>query len=564
MDWLTLKVAEAGHLVFQEHGAIERFKEIALRKSVFGGTNSLISVIYQSMNAIPQNQLESYRDHFFLMITVFRTHQKKLAIIIAALVIVAFGWLYNTTDLDKVGADQVAKVYGKTVYRLDYEKELRKFGVAVDLGLTGLAQDLSYGAVSYNDAADRFVYNNIVAQSQAERLGVLAPDSEVVARIRTLPSFQNNGQFDPNRYALIISQALTPRGFSERDFEALIRDEIRVRRLREVVGSAGWASPAEVSLDYQEMFGKVEAALVRFPIAKQLEGVEVSDDEVLAFFEEQKAHLSTEEKRRAEWVVFQLPEEAKALEGRERVAALQKVSNAAADFSVAVIDRGADFATEAEKAAVTVQSSELFSKNAVPAELRNVPDGVGAIFQLSEAEPTTDPFQVENDFYVFRLVEVEAPRPLTIEEATPLIVERLRRDKAMAATKELAMESHGKMAKLLEDGKSWEEATAETLGEVTDLPAFSRMEPAMGLDDSAEIMENAFRLGAGKLSTPLEGRDSVYSIFVKNRDVVDAEGFEGQKASFTTRVEERKEREVFQEWLRLQRQAANIQILGQG
>jgi parvulin-like peptidyl-prolyl isomerase len=196
--------------------------------------------------------------------------------------------------------------------------------------------------------------------------------------------------------------------------------------------------------------------------------------------------------------------------------------------------------------------------------LEKVPSAVPAIFQLKEAEPTTDPFQAENDFYVFRLVEVETPRPLTAEEASAPIRESLRKEKALAATKALATENHGKLAKLLEQGKSWEEATAETLSEVSELPAFSRMEPAMGEEDSAEVMESAFRLGAGELSAPVEGRDSVFLVFVKERDRVDVEAFESQKGTFTSRVEARKEREVFQEWLRLRRQAANIQMLGQG
>lgn len=495
------------------------------------------------------------------MITTFRTHQKKLAIIIAVVVIIAFGWLYNSTDLEKVGLDQIAKAYGKTVYKLDYEKGVRKFGVALDLGLTGITQDLTSGASSFNDAADRFVFNNIVVQHEADALGVSVPDSEVADRIRSIPFLMTNGTFDSTKYQLVLAEILPSRGFSERDFESLIRDEIRVSRLREIVGSAAWVPPSEISLEFENRYGKIEVAVLRFPVATDPAATTVTDEEISAFFDEQSEHLTTEEKRDLEFARFELSEADAALQGADKVKALQKVSNAAADFAISQLEAPADFEAAAKAAGATTGRTGLFAGNTPPTVVAEIPGALPGISRLTKAEPIADPLQVPNGFVVFRLAEIEVPRPLTKEEAAPKIRERLTREKALADARAKATTASETLLAAMESGTEWTAAVAAAGLQAETLAPFSRMEPSPEADFT--ILEAATKTPTGELSAPVEIADAVVLVHVIARQDPDPAAFEAQKIGFTARMENSKERTAFQEWLRLRRQAAKIEMLRQ-
>ncbi|MFM8683193.1 MAG: SurA N-terminal domain-containing protein [Chthoniobacterales bacterium] len=59
------------------------------------------------------------------MFTTIRKHQRWLMLLIAALTIIAFAFLYNTTEMDRVGSNMVAKIYGHNVMQVDIEKAVR-------------------------------------------------------------------------------------------------------------------------------------------------------------------------------------------------------------------------------------------------------------------------------------------------------------------------------------------------------------------------------------------------------------------------------------------------------
>ena len=56
------------------------------------------------------------------MITILRRNQRWLLFVVAIMTIIAFAWLYNRTDMEKLGANQVAQMYGKTIFQVDIDR----------------------------------------------------------------------------------------------------------------------------------------------------------------------------------------------------------------------------------------------------------------------------------------------------------------------------------------------------------------------------------------------------------------------------------------------------------
>ena len=67
------------------------------------------------------------------------------------------------------------------------------------------------------------------------------------------------------------------------------------------------------------------------------------------YYDAHKAELKTDEKRKVEFVSLALTDEQKKLTGKERIEALQKLSDRATDFTQALLEKGADFKQAAEK-----------------------------------------------------------------------------------------------------------------------------------------------------------------------------------------------------------------------
>src|SRR5205823_2347515 len=102
--------------------------------------------------------------------------------------------------------------------------------------------------------------------------------------------------------------------------------------------------------------------IIRFQSADLSKDVNVSDEDVQKHYDAHKAELKTEEKRKIEFVSLALTDEEKKLTGKERIEALQKLSDRATDFTQALLEKGADFKHAAAKVQLPVHETGEFTK----------------------------------------------------------------------------------------------------------------------------------------------------------------------------------------------------------
>lgn len=357
------------------------------------------------------------------MFTTIRKHQRWLMLVIAFLTIIAFAFLYNTTEMDRVGSNMVARIYGRDVMQVDVERAVRNYQLALALGQFDLVRDLAGQAQSEDEAASNFIWNLMVLQHEAAAMDIEPATQAVVDRIRSLPVFQKDGQFDPAKYSEFVQQQLAPRGFTERQLEDVVRDSLRLQELKALVESPAVVLPADLEPALARM-APADVVLVEFDPVALAKEVEVSDDELRKAYDERKQSLQAPEKRTLRYVAFLLSEEDAKKKGKERIAVLQKISSRTNEFAEGLADSGRGMDSFGKSKKADVHTTPFFdAKGDAEGKLYDQdPDVIAAgkavAFRLSPEPGNYEIIELgEKGYAVVEVASVKLPRPLEFDEA---------------------------------------------------------------------------------------------------------------------------------------------------
>jgi len=497
------------------------------------------------------------------MVHIFRRHQQPLMIGFTILTIITFAGFYTHTDfLDKGHAGRVAEIYGHNVTLAQAQRSARKADLAMQLRMGELYQSLA-ATSSPRDAKENFIWNDLVLKHEAERLGLDPTDDEIVDATKAMEIFQTDGHYEPTKYNIITQIALNPRGFTPEDLSDLIGDDLRVKKIKALLGATLAPSESEIREAVNQMNEKTEASVVRFKFNDFLTAARVPEDEVKKLYEERKSSLKTDELRKVKFVDFTLPPPAKPtdkpLAGKERAEALTKLQKTAEDFTVAMADKNAKFDEVAAKQGLKVQESSDFPATVAPGELGASREAAAAAFKLTEQDPNSDVVEAPpKGYYVLQLVHIDPPRQLSFDEARANLLESLKHDRAQEALTLKATEVRNKIEAALKAGKTFAAAAQELGVKAEDLPAFSQKESKIEGPDAGEIVQTAAEMKEGQVSNVTPTSDGSIIIYVSKRLPIDEKQFAAAKPEVVDRLQEYQQIALFEEWLKLRRAAAQL------
>jgi peptidyl-prolyl cis-trans isomerase D len=487
-----------------------------------------------------------------------RKNQRWLMIFISVIVIIAFVFLYNQTDLDKLGSSSVGSIYGRNVDATEYGRLEKQFQIAQGLGMMDLLQAL-VGRGSQDPLGD-YVWGTLILREKARLLQIEPTTEAITKRIQELPPFQKDGQFDFQEYQSFMVNTLTPRGFGEKQLEELVADDLRLSKLRDLVGSSAVTLENEVRDAYGNAFRKRHLQVVKFPRSTFEAAAAVSAEEIKAHYEENKDTFKTEEKRVVKYAAFKLPEDQKKLTGKERVTALQPISTQADTFSQQLLKPGANFDAIAKELNVPVQETPAFSMSSPPAEIASVPRVGPTVFNLSTEVPDSDVLQTEDAFYIFHLVKVEPAVPQTLEEATPKITSTLKEEKISTAMTLKGSELQKSLQAAIKGGQTFTQA-AEAAGlKVETVPPFSPAEVQQSQDFSADriLQMRTGSLAEGAVSELIPTMDGGALAYLEKLEPLDEEKWKKDREGILDNYASGRREAGFSEWFRAQRATANI------
>jgi peptidyl-prolyl cis-trans isomerase D len=485
------------------------------------------------------------------MVNLFRKHQQFLLVMLTITIIIAFVWLYNTPQFERrQSGGTVATIYGRGLGEGDIQRHARRINIALQLGMHDYYQGLG-GSMRGLDM--NAIFNSLVVTREARELQVDATTDEVVDAVKGIEMFETNGTFDPKKYSMFVENALAPNGFTEAQFEDIVRDTIRLRKLRELVGSTVEVSPAEVRATLQQQYQKHEAASVTFKLEDFAAATQIGDDDIKKAYEQRKENLKSEEKRRVEFVRLVLTGDDVISAGKERTDALQKLADNAVAFTQAMLDKSAKFAEVAAKFGVKVEQTGEFTANAPDPLLVDAGAAVQAAFKLTEQDPDSDAIQTDKGFLILRLVQTTPSAQLTLDQAKGQLVAQLKNERAAEQLGAKAAAVRKSIEDAMKSGKSFDDA-AKGAGVVTaTVPTFSIAELPQDDKVSRDVLEKIIETPTGRISDFVPTREGGFLVFVSKRLPAD-EATLTAKHDFISGLLTRSRRDlVFAEWLRQRR-----------
>jgi peptidyl-prolyl cis-trans isomerase D len=504
------------------------------------------------------------------MMKLLRKHRHWLMIVIAILAIPFVFYFVQRPDYGAIRSDRFARVYDRNVSMMEAQQTVRLFNLAQALGMSDFAQSLTLGAgQNQNDVYAQFILNLLVLRHEADRLGIRPGAAEIADRVRDLPAFRGDAGFDIRKFTDFVQNGLSPNGLGEEHIEQLVRDELSLNQIKQLLAAGVSIPAAEIKANYDRAYDTLSVNLIRLRPADFEKDIKISDEDVQKYYDAHKAELKTEEKRKVEFINLALSEEQKKLTGKERIEALQKLSDRANDLTQALLEKGADFKTVAAKFQLIVQQTDEFTRGAPDPKLNVDPQLGGAAFKLSIQEPNSDPIQVADGFCILHLTGVVEARPLSIEEAKPKIVEAIKSSRARELMSTKGAEIVHQLREAKKSGQPLNAAIQKSDVKIEQVPPFSLLDEASpGRENEAKkespelmaIKDAVAYMNLGDISDFFPSEEGGLIAILEKREASTAANNAGKKAAFENRLLNNKRQIVFYEWLRDRQRAANVQF----
>jgi peptidyl-prolyl cis-trans isomerase D len=501
------------------------------------------------------------------MMTLLRKHRQWLMIVIAILAIPFIFYFVQRPDYGAMSKDQFARIYGRSVSVVEARRNARLGNIAQALGMTSLWQTLSLNEPGDSGYAE-FAINLIVLRHEAERLGIQPTSEEVVDLVRNLSAFRGPSGFDPQKYEEFSGSVLAPNGLTDAEIDELARDELCLNRIKELLNVGVSIPEADSKTVFEQVYGKSFASVVRLRATDFAKEVKVADEDARKYYEAHKSEFKTEEKRKIEFVRFALSEEQKKLTGKERIDALQKLSDRAEDFTQALLEKGADFQQVAAKFQLPVQATGEFPASSPDEKLKSNPKLSGVAFQLTKQEPNSDVIEEGNDYYILRLAGVTEARPLTLEEAKPRIVDTLRTQRERELVSSKGAKVVHDLREALKAGAPLPRACEQAGVKAEKVEPFTIADDQSSDDQKAKaqptdlpVIKNAVALlQLGEVSDLIPSPDGGIIAVLEKREPPDPAKYHANKTAFDERYLRNKRGIVFYGWLEDRRRAADVQF----
>jgi peptidyl-prolyl cis-trans isomerase D len=443
-----------------------------------------------------------------------------------AIVVLAFIFLYIPSFLDEPGAagmnDVVASVDGRNItvarFRRVYQQQLQSYRAAYG----GNVDERLIKQLGLDQRIVQQMIEEETALAEAKRLGISATDEEVRERIAVLPGLQENGHFiGEQRYRQMLLMRNPPMRPDE--FEEEVRRGVTVEKLQGAL--TGWVTVGdkEIADEFRRRNEKVKLAVAAFPADKFREGIDPTDAEVAAYFEEHKNELKVPEKRKVRYALVDLqsmrsriqispqdilrfyednpqqystPEQVRAshillkTEGKD-----EAVVRKQAEDLLAQVKKGADFAQLATKHSQDEVSASKGGDLDYFGSGKMVPEFDKAAFSLPVGQ-VSDLVKTQYGFHIIKVTDKKPATTRPLDEVKAQIEDQLKWDRAQAEAQRLSDDVAGNLKKAT-DFDTVAKPRGLTVGESS---LFSREEPITGLGMAPAAVERAFELKDGEIS----------------------------------------------------------------
>ena len=369
------------------------------------------------------------------------------------------------------------------------------------------------------------VIDEYAALQEAARLGVTVSDAEVREAIVSLPAFQQDGEFIGEAAYLQMLRMQQP-PMSPAEFEENVRRSLMLQRLQAALTDWITVSDDDVEREHVRRNERVRLSAVSFRADDFREGLDATDDDVAALFDQNANDYLVPEKRRLRFVLIDVPALKAAFTPsdadvqayydnnldryteevdlrvshillRTQDAELAEVQ-AQAESIVAEARNGADFAELARRYSEDEGTRDAGGDLGRITRGQMVPEFEGAAFALEQDE-VSDPVTSMFGVHVIKATEKTGGATQTLDDVRDAIVDILQQESADARALALAEA----MSLEIDEAVDLEAAAARRGLEAQESGFAALGEPILGLGFSSEVTTQAFQLAEGEVAGPI-------------------------------------------------------------
>ncbi len=539
--------------------------------------------------------------------------RKYTGLMAVVFILLAAGFLFTMNDISSTGGgggmgsgptmlEANGRILDRQEYRRMGESTLR---LASEAGLHGYVnflmvpdsaqlqqamQLLRFGYPNYYvtmgrnlkaDDINRFVSNRIIIQQAIKDMGVHASDEEINNAIMSSTSFASEGKFDSTKYAGFIDKRLGSLGMTEKDLRSIVHESLCLEKIIQIVGG-GLTPPRNAAEDL--IASQMQSVVLSRVTLKRDDFVKKenpTEEEIKAYWETHKDAYKTQEQRRINYILLNLPPKTQiksspapplaedATDEQKKAHAEVEQARLAAETQLKAemeekrakqalsiqreIDQIAqeiydseeqklplDFESILTKRNHKAQKSGLFARTSVPKELAslklrgNYNQGKTiADFIFGHSTVSKDPYDLVSDalpvgehgWIIFTLEEVVEPTLLDYEAAKPRARTQLVSENAAEKLKQAAKEARESIVEQMASGKNFDQAVeekglkAEQIGPFgLSNRDFQSKEPSFRL-----LHQKASGLNAGEVSETIDENNRSLFFQLISREIEDTE-----------------------------------------
>lgn len=460
------------------------------------------------------------------MLNILRKRAQSIVIqvVVLAIAIVFIFWGVGTNLGNK--RNLMATVNGNEIPIADYQRAYdstvdnyrAQFGGAIPQGFLE-ALDLKRQVIN------QLIQTAILRQSGG-KMGITVSREETQNEIKNLDVFKTNNQFDLNLYKQVLSQNRMNPSF----FEAGLRNDLLTRKVTEAVQEFALVPDSEVQLRVDLNNEEIKLAYFKVNSDAFLDKVDVRDEELAKWYEENKNNYLTEPAIRLKYLFFGYDEDLGQMQVSEE-AIEQRYENTKDKYVVPErrharhilfevkesdsVEKRAEQKQKAEEVLKLAREGQDFAELAKKysegptgpkggdlgffARGTMVPAFDAVVFQLKPGE-ISDVVETRFGYHIIKLEEVQEKKVRPLDEVRNEIADEIKNEEVKSYTFKKASQAYediirsGSLAKYSEQHE----------GNVQQTDYFTRESPPGAPLSDPKLVQTAFSLKKGELSSLVE------------------------------------------------------------
>ncbi|MEW5838252.1 MAG: SurA N-terminal domain-containing protein [Pseudomonadota bacterium] len=360
-------------------------------------------------------------------------------------------------------AKPLATINGQDITQQAFEQayEQERQRIAQQFG-GSVTPEMLEGMGIKRQVLDALVLREVLSQ-YAQAQGLRVSDAELAALLRSIPAFQENGQFSQARY----EQVLRLQGQAPQSFEPLVRLDLVVGQLQNGIAQSAFVTQADVDgyVRLRDQVRDIEVHLL--PAAERLAGIKPEEAALQAYFDAHKADFRRAERVRLDMLELSADELAKQMKPSEEdiqqayaayVEAQKQLESRQARHILLAVEPGKDDAQvrkSIEEIGLRLQKGEDFA--ALAAELSQDPGSAKqggqlgavtrgmmvepfekALFAMSKAGDVSAPVRTQFGWHLIKLDSIDPVQPKPLAEVRTQMEQDARKTLAEAQFHDVA------------------------------------------------------------------------------------------------------------------------------